>query len=173
LLASDVRGTKEIEIPARQTGSSIMPGKINPVIPEFVVSVAHKIYANDVLITSLSAQGCLELNAYIPVIGHALIESLKLLISANNTLKNNLFQDLKINNQITKEILYNSPVITTALVPYIGYGKASELAKMMKFKSIDIFQAAEKHRILNKEKIEKILSTDNLLKSGFSINDLL
>jgi len=72
--------SRQLELPQVQVGSSIMPGKINPVIPEFVVSVAHKVYANDQLISSLSAQGCLELNAYLPVIGHALLESLKLLV---------------------------------------------------------------------------------------------
>jgi len=79
LLASDVAGVHGLQIQQRQVGSSIMPGKVNPVIPEFVISAAHKIYSNDMLITSLSAQGCLDLNAYLPVIGHALLESLKLL----------------------------------------------------------------------------------------------
>jgi aspartate ammonia-lyase len=68
LLASDVAGIHGVSIPQRQVGSSIMPGKVNPVIPEFVVSAAHKIYSNDMLITSLSAQGCLDLNAYLPTI---------------------------------------------------------------------------------------------------------
>ena len=75
LLSSDLAGDKIISIPDRQVGSSIMPGKINPVIPEFVISAAHKIYSNDVLISSLCGQGTLELNAYLPVIGCAVIES--------------------------------------------------------------------------------------------------
>ena len=69
LLASDIAGDKIIKIPERQVGSSIMPGKINPVIPEFVISVAHKVYSNDNLISSLCGQGAFELNAYLPVIG--------------------------------------------------------------------------------------------------------
>ena len=68
LLASDI-GPRELILPRKQAGSSIMPAKINPVIPEFVITVSHRVYANDVLITSLCGQGCLELNAYLPGIG--------------------------------------------------------------------------------------------------------
>jgi len=97
LLASDISGNKEVGLPQKQAGSSIMPGKINPVIPEFVISSVHRVYANDQLITSLCAQGCLELNAYLPVIGVSIIESLKLLIAADHTLKLNLFEEMEIN----------------------------------------------------------------------------
>ena len=86
LLSSDIAGDKLLSIPAKQVGSSIMPGKVNPVIPEFVISAAHKVYSNDLLISSLSGQGCLELNAYLPVIGAAVIESINLLISSDRTL---------------------------------------------------------------------------------------
>ena len=92
LLASDVYGTHSLTIPKKQVGSSIMPGKVNPVIPEYVISCAHRVYSNDQLIAGLSAQGCLELNAYLPVIGHAMLESLKLLISADNTAAAHLLQ---------------------------------------------------------------------------------
>src|SRR6266542_4070247 len=97
LLASDLTSIHEMELPKKQVGSSIMPGKINPVIPEFVISVAHKVYANDGIISSLSAQGCLDLNAYIPVIGHSLLESLKLLIAADNAIKEHLITGLTVN----------------------------------------------------------------------------
>ncbi len=86
LLASDIHGEHSLTIPKKQTGSSIMPGKVNPVIPEYVISCSHRVYSNDQLIAGLSAQGCLELNAYLPVIGHALLDSLKLLISADTRL---------------------------------------------------------------------------------------
>jgi aspartate ammonia-lyase len=173
LLASDVCGSREIELPARQTGSSIMPGKINPVIPEFVISVCHKIYANDVLISSLAAQGCLELNAYLPTIGNALLESIKLLIAADNTLTSNLFDGIKINSEITESRIYESPVITTALVPYLGYGKCSEIAKYMKNNKISVYKANEDLKFMEDSKLKKILSVDNLLKSGFSVSDLI
>jgi aspartate ammonia-lyase len=173
LLASDLMSRKEIGIPEKQVGSSIMPGKINPVIPEFVVSVAHKIYANDVLVTSLCSAGCLELNAYLPVIGSAMIESLKLLIAADQTLKDNLFEGLTVHYKTSEEKLYSSPSITTALIPYIGYHKASLLAKEMKDNSLDIFEANSKLTLLDDSKLKMILSADNLLKLGYTLSELM
>ena len=105
LLASDIGG-REISIPQKQLGSTIIPGKVNPVIPEFVISSAHKIYTNDNLITTLCAQGCLELNAYLPVIGHAMIDSLKLMIAMNKTIKENLLDGLIVNTEIAEDKLY-------------------------------------------------------------------
>lgn len=149
-----------------------MPGKINPVIPEFVISAAHKIYSNDVLICSLSGQGALELNAYLPVIGFAIIESLNLLISCNNTLLNNLFTGLIVNEESGYKTLINSPSITTALIPYIGYHKAVEIASLMKEKKIDIFEANSILNVIDEEKLKSILLPGNLLKLGFSLDDL-
>ena len=172
LLASDIAGEKTISIPERQVGSSIMPGKINPVIPEFVISAAHKIYSNDVLITSLSGQGTLELNAYLPVIGCAVIESINLLISCNVTLLNNLFTGLIINEASGYKALINSPSITTALSPHIGYHKAAEIASLMKEKKIDIFEANGILKFIDHAKLKTILQPGNLLKLGFALDDL-
>ncbi len=172
LLSSDLCNVGGISIPQKQVGSSIMPGKINPVIPEFVISAAHKIYANDTLITSLSAQGCLDLNAYLPVIGNALLESIKLLIAANTTLKENLFKGLEINNDVVEDKLYHSPAVTTALSPYIGYNKASLIAKEMKESGRDVFVANSKLKLIEPKKLEQILAPQNLLKLGFTLNDI-
>ncbi len=173
LLSSDISGLKEIEIPMKQLGSSIMPGKVNPVIPEFVIGAAHKIYANDSLISSLSAQGCLDLNPYLPVIGNALIESIKLLIAANKTLKKNLFSELKIDNEKAEKRLFKSPAVTTALSPYIGYHKAAELAKEMKENNLDVFEANNKLNLITHEKLQEIMAPQNLLKMGFTLDDLI
>jgi aspartate ammonia-lyase len=173
LLASDFAGNKEIDLPQKQAGSSIMPGKINPVIPEFVISAVHRIYANDQLITSLCAQGCLELNAYLPVIGCSLIESLKLLIAADRTLKTNLFEEIKINTTTGEEKLYRSPAITTALVPFIGYNKASELAKTMKSKGLDIFAANEELKMISNKKLKTLLKPENLLRLGYTLEEIM
>jgi aspartate ammonia-lyase len=172
LLASDLAGEKTISIPDRQEGSSIMPGKINPVIPEFVISAAHKIYSNDVLISSLSGQGTLELNAYLPVIGSAIIESINLLISCNVTLLNNLFTGLFVNETAGYEAVINSPSVTTALSPHIGYHRAAELARLMKDKKIDIFEANSILKLIDETKLKSILEPGNLLKLGFSLDDL-
>jgi aspartate ammonia-lyase len=171
LLASDI-SSKSISIPERQVGSSIMPGKINPVIAEFVVSSAHKIYSNDVLISSLAGQGTLELNAYLPVIGYAVIETINLLISCNISLVNNLFSGLIINEETSYQTLIFSPSVTTALTPHIGYHKAAKLAELMKEKKINIFEANSILKMLSESKLKSILLPGNLLKLGFSLDDL-
>lgn len=172
LLASDIAGRKTLSLPEMQAGSSIMPGKVNPVIPEFVISAVHRIYANDTLISSLSGQGALELNAYLPVMGYAVIESINLLISCNTTLADNLFDGLKINETTGYETLVRSPSVTTALTPHIGYHKASELALLMKEKDIDIFEANEALRLIGQDKLKVILQPGNLLKKGFTLDEL-
>lgn len=172
LLSSDLMMQKEILIPNRQLGSSIMPGKINPVIPEFVISIAHKIYANDQLISSLCAQGCLDLNAYLPVIGNSFLESISLLIAANQSLNNFLFEGLQINAVTGYEKLLMSPALTTALLPYIGYKKAALLANEMKEKNIGLFEANKNLNLIPAEKLKMIVKPENLLKEGYSIQDL-
>jgi aspartate ammonia-lyase len=172
LLASDIGGG-EISIPQRQVGSSIMPGKVNPVIPEFVISVAHKVYSNDMLVSSLCAQGCLELNAYLPVIGNAIIESLNLLIAADKTLSENLFPGLKVHPGIGSTQLFHSPAITTALSPFIGYHKAALIAGEMKRSGCNVFEANRTLGIMDNQKLNMALNPENLLKTGYSLNDIL
>ncbi len=172
LQASEFARQREITIPQVQVGSSIMPSKINPVIAEFVISIAHKVYANDVLISSLVSQGQFELNAYIPLIGYALLESLKLLISANKSLSEKMLKNLKIDTQTAYENLLKSPSIATALNSIIGYHKASLLAKQMRTDKCDIFEANNKLKILNPEILKDLLKYDKLLQKGFSVKDL-
>lgn len=173
LLASDLVENKSIEIPKKQVGSSIMPSKINPVIIEFVVNASQKIYANDIIINQLSAHGTLELNANIPLIGHSIIESLELLIASANTLKDNLFSGLKVNVSASEKKLFLSPAITTCLIPFIGYNKASEIAKEMRKNTCNIFEANENLQIIDTKKIVEITRPDNLLKNGFSLRDII
>jgi aspartate ammonia-lyase len=174
LLASDLFKHRSIKLPEKQVGSSIMPGKINPVIPEFVISAAHKVYVNNQLITQLAGQGTLELNAYIPVIGHAMLESLKLLIAANKTLAKNLFADMQLPDpENTFEETASAPSIVTALIPYIGYNKASKLAKEMKASGKNIFEANEKLKLIDDEKLRQIITPEALLKLGYSIDDII
>ncbi len=172
LMSSDISASGLVSIPWRQTGSSLMPAKVNPVIPEFVISTSHKVYSNDMLISNLCGQGCLDLNAYLPLIGHSILESLKLLINANYSLSENLIQDLKINPKASYETLIKSPVISTALIPYIGYDKAGEIAEYMKKENKDIFEACEHTGYVEKSKLESILKAGNLLKMGFSLEDI-
>jgi len=173
LLGSDLFQNRELHLPQKQVGSSIMPGKVNPVIPEFVISTAHKVYANDIMISNLSGQGCLELNAYLPSIGHALLDSIKLLIAANNTLAENLFKELSIQSNSTEEnVLYN-PSVATALSPYIGYHEAAKLAKEMKKNSCTILEANNKFEMLSNDKLKELITPEELLKLGFILSDTI
>jgi len=172
LLSSGLNEKREVLLPEKQAGSSIMPGKVNPVIPEFVISAAHEVYSNDQLITSLAGQGNLELNAYLPSIGQALIRSLKLLTSMNRSLAQHLLAGLKINEELAAERLFRSPAITTALAPLTGYHKAAALARHMAANHLDIFDANAALNTMAPEKLKKIVTAEYLLKKGFTINDL-
>ena len=173
LLGADLFADRTLFLPDRQVGSSIMPGKINPVIPEFVISVAHEVYASDVLIASLSAQGTLDLNAYLPVIGHHLISTLKHLVSANDTLRRNLVEGVRVDERRANDILYNAPVIATALLPYIGYHGAESVAARMRDADVSIFEANNEMKLIDPEKLRRILSPANLLQLGYRISDII
>jgi len=172
LISSDLFKNREILLPKKQVGSSIMPGKINPVIPEFVISAVHKIYANDQLICGLCAQGCLDLNAYLPTIGDALLDSLKLLISCNKTIKNNLLNDIEFNKLPDKETIFMNPSITTALSPYIGYRKASKMAQIMNNDNCNILEANKKLQFIDQTLLLELLQPNQLLKLGYKLNDI-
>jgi aspartate ammonia-lyase len=173
LLASDLTRNRELMIPQLQVGSSIMPGKVNPVVPEFVISCAHRVYSNDQLISGLCAQGCLDLNAYLPIIGHAMIDSIKLLMACDSTLRVHLIEGLQVNADAAQHNLMNSPSITTALLPYIGYNKAAQLAGEMKKKQIGILEANRNLAIVDEEVILSVIQPQNLLKEGFSIAEII
>ncbi|WP_430810658.1 MULTISPECIES: lyase family protein [unclassified Carboxylicivirga] len=173
ILGSDLMANREVQLPKCQVGSSIMPAKVNPVIPEFVISAVHKIYANDQQISNLCGQGCLDLNAYIPSIGHALLDTLNLLIACNQTLLKNLFADLQINpNSEEFHPAYSQPAISTALIPYIGYHAAVRLAQLMQTEKINIFAANERLQLISNDKLKSILRPEALVQQGYSLNDL-
>jgi len=172
LLASGLIGKPDLSLPEKQVGSSIMPGKVNPVIPEFIISSAHRIYANDQLITSLSAQGCLDLNAYLPEIGYAMLESLKIMIQMNRSLREQLLDGLVVHEEVAREKLFTSPAVTTALSPLIGYNKAAQLAKEMKRTGKDIFSVNKALTIIDPGKLERLMKPENLIKMGFTMSDI-
>lgn len=171
LMASDI-AHNQLSIPKRQVGSSIMPGKVNPVISEYVISVSHRVYSNDQLISGLCGQGTLDLNAYIPLIGHAILDSLKLLISADNTLASNMIQGVEVEVEKSSELLFRNPSISTALLPYIGFNKAAIIANTMKSDGLNIFEANDKLKLIEDSKLREIVKPENLLKLGFSMKEI-
>ncbi len=173
LMGSDLFKNRELILPKKQIGSSIMPGKVNPVIPEYVISSAHKIYANDLLISNLCGQGCLDLNAYLPAIGHALIESIKLLISCNKTIKDNLIKEIQFQKVPDEESILMNPSVTTALSPYIGYHNASKLAKEMNSSHSSILEANDKLKLVDTNLLKQLLHPEQLLKLGYRLKDVI
>ena len=130
LMSSGPRtGLSEINLPARQNGSSIMPGKINPVIPEVVSQVAYLIIGHDYTITMAAEAGQLELNAFEPVLFHHLFESIDTLKEAAATLTKHCITGITANKGQREEYIEKSVGISTALCPYIGYAKSAEIAK--------------------------------------------
>ena len=130
LMSSGPRtGLGEINLPARQNGSSIMPGKINPVIPEVVNQVAFNIIGNDVTITMAAEAGQLELNAFEPIIFYKLFQSIETLTFAVKTLVDNCIVGITANEERCRRMVENSIGIITAICPYVGYETAAEVAK--------------------------------------------
>ncbi len=130
LMSSGPRaGLGEINLPARQNGSSIMPGKINPVIPEVVNQVAYNIIGNDLTITMAAEAGQLELNAFEPVIFYNLFQSIEMITNATKTLVDNCIVGITANDKHCKSIVENSVGIITAVTPHIGYQAGAKIAK--------------------------------------------
>lgn len=167
LLNSGPRGgIGEIILPKVQAGSTIMPGKVNPVIAEMVAQVSMRVISNDTAITMASSSGQLELNAFTPLIAECLLESLELLERAVILFREKCISGIKVNEENCKKNLENSTALVTALVHYIGYDKASELAKKALKNHKTIREIIYEEKILPKEKIDEIINPYQLTKPG-------
>lgn len=164
-------GFGEINLPARQNGSSIMPGKVNPVIPEVVSQVAFQIVGNDVTITMAAESGQLELNPFEPIIFRNLFSSIELLTNAVMTLADNCIVGITVNEKHCRDQVEKSVGIVTALCPFIGYKKASEVAKEALKTGLSIRQILLKRNWLTKEKIDDILDLRKLAEGNVPSND--
>ena len=174
LMSSGPRcGFGEINLPPKQNGSSIMPGKINPVIPEVVNQVAFNIIGNDVTITMAAEAGQLELNAFEPIIFYCLFQSIDTLAYAVNTFVENCVKGITANEERCRQLVENSVGIVTALSPHIGYMKAAELAKEALRNNVPIRQLVLDRWILNKEELDEILDVWGMTEPGISGRELL
>lgn len=156
-------GLREINLPPRQNGSSIMPGKVNPVIPEVVSQVAFNIIGNDVAISMAAEGGQLELNAFEPVIFYNLFESIITLGRAADTLAYNCVDGITANKQICHDYVENSVGTITALCPHIGYVKAADIAKKVLASGKTVRQYLKDEKIMTEEEIEKVLKPEALV----------
>lgn len=158
ILASGPKaGFGEITLPAMQNGSSIMPGKVNPVIPEVVSQVAFHIIGHDTTITMAAEAGQMELNAFEPVVFYNLFDSITTLTHAVDTLTANCILGITANEKRCRELLDASVGITTALCPYIGYKKAASLAKESLKTDIPVKTLVLKYGLLKENELDSIL----------------
>lgn len=167
LLNSGPRGGfGEILLPEMQAGSTIMPGKVNPVIPEMVAQVSMRVIANDSAITTASSMGQLELNAFTPLMAECLLESLELLDNCIIIFREKCIENLKINEDRCRFNIENSLVSATSLVHHLGYDKASLISKKALNENKTIREILLEEKVLPEETIDKILSPSELIKTN-------
>lgn len=165
LLSSGPRcGLNEINLPPMQPGSSIMPGKVNPVIPEVVNQIAYRVVGNDLTVTMGSEAGQLELNVMEPIITHCLFESIDMLVNGMNTLREKCIVGITANEDICKHMVYNSIGLVTALNPYLGYETSTELAKEALKTGKGIYDLVLEKNLMSKEELDNILEPENMVK---------
>ena len=160
-------GLSEIKLPPVQVGSTIMPGKINPVIPEAVAQVGIKVLGNDSVINQCAAMGQLELNQFAPLIAFSLLESLELLVNANKIFESNCIKGISANIKNIEKHLASSEATLTALVSKIGYKKASEIAKALETTDSTIKEYVIANNILSEEEFNDLISPEAVLSLGF------
>ncbi|RLZ10533.1 aspartate ammonia-lyase [Faecalibacter macacae] len=164
LLSSGPRaGLAEITLPAMQAGSSIMPGKINPVIPEVVNQVCFKVIGNDTTIMMASEAGQLQLNVMEPIIVQTLMESIQLMTNGIISLKEKCIEGIVANKETAESLVKNSIGIVTALNPYIGYKMSTKIAKEALMTGKGVYQLVLEYELLTKSRLDQILNPQNML----------
>ncbi|MDO4783316.1 MAG: aspartate ammonia-lyase, partial [Capnocytophaga felis] len=164
LLSSGPRaGLNEINLPAMQPGSSIMPGKVNPVIPEVVNQVCFKVYGNDLTVTFAAEAGQLQLNVMEPVLCQSIIESIVFLERALDTLREKCIVGITANREVCLNMVKNSIGIVTALNPFIGYKNSTKIAKEALQSGKSVYDLVLEHKLLSQEKLDEILDPKNML----------
>ena len=169
LMSSGPRaGFGEINLPAKQNGSSIMPGKVNPVIPEVVNQVAFNAIGNDMTITMAAEAGQLELNAFEPIIFYCLFQSIDTIAYAVNTFVDNCVIGITANETRCRYFVENSVGIITAICPYVGYQKAAEIAKEAIKTGESVRKLIIETGLLTKEQMDEIMDPVQMTEPGIS-----
>lgn len=167
LMSSGPRaGLAEINLPAKQNGSSIMPGKINPVIPEVVNQVAFNIIGNDVTITMAAEAGQLELNAFEPIVFYCMFQSIDTLAYAVHTFVENCVTGITVNETRCRYLVENSVGIITAICPYVGYQKAADIAKKAIKTGASVRDLILQENLLDKEQMDSLLDPFHMTEPG-------
>lgn len=168
-IANDLRlmsALNEIHLPAMQAGSSIMPGKVNPVIAEMTAQIGLKVLGNDVIISHASALGQLELNQNMPLIAFSLLESLELLKNVNLLFAQKCVGGITANTEHLKTRLHSSTATLTALLPKFGYEKLSLISKELKLQKLGVKEYFVQNNLLSEEEFEYFISAEHVLSLG-------
>ena len=174
LMSSGPRaGFFEINLPAKQNGSSIMPGKVNPVIPEVVNQVAFNVIGNDLTITMAAEAGQLELNAFEPIIFYCIFQSIDTLTYAVRTFIDNCITGITANEDRCRSMVENSIGIITAISPHVGYQKAADIAKKSLRTGTPVRSLILAEKILTAEELDEILDPIHMTEPGISGKELL
>lgn len=171
-LASDLRllssgpytGLGEIRLPELQAGSSIMPGKVNPVIPEAINQAAFQVMAHDLAVTLACQGGQLELNPFLPLVSHHLLPALELLTRGARLMADKCIQGIQANGERCRDLVENSMAMAPALLPFLGYEKTAEIVKAARQERISLRQALQGSDILSDQEIEGILNYRDLTR---------
>ena len=158
-----VSGLGELKLPSLQPGSSIMPGKVNPVIPEMMMQVAAQVIGNDTTVTFAGTQGNFELNTMLPVMAHNVLESIEILTTGMDTFAEKCIKDLEANAEKMLENVEKNPILVTALVPKLGYDIAAEIAK----------EAMESDKTIKEVVLNKGLMTQKEVDEALDISKLV
>ncbi|AEB75311.1 aspartate ammonia-lyase [Clostridium botulinum] len=174
LMSSGPRcGFNEINLPPKQNGSSIMPGKVNPVIPEVVSQIAFNVIGNDMTITMAAEAGQLELNAFEPVLFYNLFESIDTIRNGVDTFIENCIEGITVNKEHCRDLVFNSVGIITAICPHVGYKKAALIAKKAIKTGRSVTEIAIEEKVLSKEDLDKILHVYEMTMPGIAAKELL
>jgi aspartate ammonia-lyase len=165
LLSSGPRaGIGEISLPAVQAGSSIMPGKVNPVIPEVVNQIAFEVIGNDITVTMAAEGGQLQLNAFEPIIAHSLFKSLYHLAAGCRTLGERCVKGITANRERARHLLDSSTALVTALTPFIGYARATEIAQEALATGARVYDLVLQKKLMGRDELDKLLSPEMLTR---------
>jgi aspartate ammonia-lyase len=165
LLSSGPRaGLGEIALPAVQAGSSIMPGKVNPVIPEVVNQIAFEVIGNDITVTMAAEGGQLQLNAFEPIIAHSLFKSLYHLAAGCRTLGERCVRGITANRERARRLLDESTALVTALTPFIGYARSTEIAQEALATGARVYDLVLQKKLMGREELDKLLSPEMLTR---------
>jgi aspartate ammonia-lyase len=163
LLSSGPRaGLGELRLPERQAGSSIMPAKVNPVIPEVVGQVAFKVMGNDVVVTNAAEAGQLQLNAFEPVIAQAMMESISLLRNAARTLRIHCVDGIEANGDVTARQVRESIGLVTYLNPVLGHHLGDKIGREAAASGRSVREVVLDHGYLDEEELDRLLSLRDL-----------